>query len=229
MRRRRLEPHVLPLARHRGAATQGTGYRRAHRPGPEVLRGCVFDDKVGIRRREDGGYDVAHGAVLDHSITPTTLRYALKFFPALRQEWRVLRISVGRDFWDELTTPVRWPLDAPSPFESTRILDPAPNPRVLTELKQNLAETFPALAEVPVVESWAGMVETTPDVVPVICEADRPAGLSCATGLSGHGFGVGPGAGKTIAAMLSGDAPDLSAFRLSRFFDGTPIRPMPSV
>ncbi len=208
---------------------RGTVARTA--AGPDVLRGCVFDSKVGIRRREDGGYTVAHGAVLDHSITPTTLRYAFKFLPALWQEIRVLRLSIGRDFVDEWRTPTRWPLDQPSPFEKQRVLNPAPNKKVLTGLKENLAETFPALAEVPIVEAWAGMVETSPDVLPMIGGHDDLPGFYVASGFSGHGFGIGPGAGKAIADMLSGNnaGADLSFFRLQRFFDGTPIRPMKSV
>ena len=70
------------------------------------------------------------------------------------------------------------------------------------------------------------MVETTPDVVPVMCEHESIPGFYIATGLSGHGFGIGPGAGKALAAMLTGgDAGiDMSPFRLSRFFDGSPMR-----
>ena len=50
--------------------------------------------------------------------------------------------------------------------------------------------------------------------------------IHIATGLSGHGFGIGPGAGKAIAGMLTGKETDidLREFRLGRFFDGTPIR-----
>lgn len=208
---------------------RGTVARTA--PGPEVLRGCVFDNRLGIRRRQDGGYTLAHGAVLDHCITPTTFRYMFKFLPALRQEFNVLRLSIGREFWDELTTPSRWPLDKPSPFEGTRVLDPAPNATVLGQIKENLAEVFPALAGLDIVESWAGMVETTPDVLPIIGEQPDLPGFYIATGLSGHGFGIGPGAGEVIAAVLTGNDPgiDMSHFRLQRFFDGSPIQPMKSV
>jgi glycine/D-amino acid oxidase-like deaminating enzyme len=53
--------------------------------------------------------------------------------------------------------------------------------------------------------------------------AESIPGFHIATGFSGHGFGIGPGAGKAIAGMLTGTDTgiDLSAFRLSRFFDGT--------
>ncbi|MDH4046514.1 MAG: FAD-binding oxidoreductase [Gammaproteobacteria bacterium] len=208
---------------------RGTVARTA--PADVVLNGALFDHKIGIRRRQDGGYTIAHGSVLDHGLTPSTLRYSLKFVKALMSEFSVLRLSIGSEFFEELRTPRRWPLDQPSPFEHKRVLDPEPNAKVLQEIRKNLDETFPELAGVEIVESWAGMVETTPDVVPVICEAESIPGFHIATGFSGHGFGIGPGAGKAIAGMLGGtdSGIDLSEFRLSRFFDGTPIRPYTTI
>ena len=99
--------------------------------------------------------------------------------------------------------------------------------RIVRKLKANLAATFPSLSQVNIVEAWAGMVETSPDVVPIIGPEATLPGFFHATGFSGHGFGFGPGAGKVIAEMLVGDTPshDLSSFRLERFFDGSPIRP----
>lgn len=208
---------------------RGTVARTA--PADIVLNGAVFDKRIGIRRRQDGGYTIAHGSVLDHSLTPSTLRHSLKFLRALRRELSVLRLSIGKDFIDELRLPTRWPLDRESPFESRRVLSPEPNRKVLAELRVNLDETFPSLAGVEIVESWAGMVETTPDVIPVIDEAESIPGFHIATGFSGHGFGIGPGAGKAIAGMLSGkdSGLDLREFRLSRFSDGTPIRPYTTI
>ncbi len=208
---------------------RGTVVRTA--PGDDVLQGNVFDDRIGIRRRQDGGYTVAHGSILDHPITPSTFRFALKFLPALMQEIKILHLSVGRDFIDEWSTPKKWDLNSESLFEKTRVLDPEPNPRVVRGIRRNLDRVFPQLADTRIVESWAGMIETSPDVVPIIDEHEETPGFHIATGFSGHGFGIGPGAGKAIAGMLTGrdNGVDLSAFRLSRFFDGTPIRPQSSV
>ena len=192
-------------------------------PAEMPLRGNFFDSKVGIRRRQDGGYTVAHGSVLDHGLTPSTIRYTKKFLPALLRERGVLRVRFGKDFWDELTLPKRWALDRASPFETRRVLDPPVSSSVLSGIKRNLAVAFPELANVPIVEAWGGMVETTPDVVPVIGPDPSLPGFYHATGFSGHGFGFGPGAGKVIAEMLAGEIPshDLSSFRLERFFDGS--------
>lgn len=208
---------------------RGTVARLA--PADSPLEGNLFDAKIGIRRRRDGGYTVAHGSILDHGITPSTIRHAFKFLPALRKESGVLRLRLGRDFIDELRTPSTWSLDEESPFERRRVLDPEPGAKALRDLRGNLAEVFPQLANVPYVETWAGMVETTPDVVPVIGEEPDLPGFFLASGFSGHGFGLGPGAGKAIAALVTGGDPgiDLSAFRRSRFYDGSPIRPYTAI
>jgi glycine/D-amino acid oxidase-like deaminating enzyme len=44
-------------------------------------------------------------------------------------------------------------------------------------------------------------------------------GLHIAAGFSGHGFGLGPGAGRLMADIVAGDPPvvDPAPFRLSRF------------
>ena len=208
---------------------RGTVVRTA--PGEAVLDGNLFDDHLGIRRRQDGGYTVAHGTILDHSITPTTIRYAFKFLPALMQERKSLHLSIGREFADEWRTPKTWALDDTSPFERTRVLDPEPNPRVVSGIRKNIDTVFPGLAATEIVEAWAGMVETSPDVVPIIEATQSIPGFHIATGFSGHGFGIGPGAGKAIAGLLTGNGSgiDLRDFRLSRFFDGSKIQLQESI
>mgnify|MGYP003667380509 CR=1 FL=1 len=207
---------------------RGTVVRTA--PGPDLLRGTLFDTKIGIRRRQDGGYTIAPGSLLDHVITPSSFRHFRKFLPALRQELSSLRLSINKSFIDEWRAPATWDLANPSPFEAVRVLDPEPNQKAIRLLRRDLAVLFPALGELEFVETWAGMIESTPDIVPVIDETAIP-GFYVATGFSGHGFGIGPGAGKAIAALLSDADPgvDLKPLRLSRFFDGSSIRPQSSI
>jgi len=67
------------------------------------------------------------------------------------------------------------------------------------------------------------MIDVTPDAIPVISGVDAIPGFFLATGFSGHGFGIGPGAGRVIAELVTG-APtsvDLKPFRFSRFADGS--------
>ncbi len=202
---------------------KGTVARLA--PCDSIFDGNLFDDQLGIRRRDDGGYTVAHGAILHHPMTPSTLRWSLKFLPALLKEIKVLRPTFGKAFFDELTAPSKWALDAVSPFEQERVLDPAPSMRVVKGIRRNIDRIFPALSKVPIAESWGGIVETMPDVVPVIDAVSELPGFHIATGFSGHGFGLGPGAGKAAAGLLTGTDTgiDIAPLRRSRFFDGSPI------
>ncbi|WP_236870656.1 NAD(P)/FAD-dependent oxidoreductase, partial [Candidatus Bandiella numerosa] len=79
--------------------------------------------------------------------------------------------------------------------------------------------------------AWAGMIDTMPDIVPVVDRAARLPGLSICTGMCGHGFGIGPGFGRVMASLIAGEDPghDLSRFRLSRFSDGSPIALGPDI
>ncbi len=207
----------------------GTVARTA--PAENVLDGNLFDHQLAIRRRQDGGYTLAHGFLLEHSITPASFRYLRKFLPAVMMDFGSVRLSFGRDFFNEWSQPRTWRLDAPTVFEETRVLNPEPTPGVLQDIRQSLDAMFPSLSTTPIVESWAGMIESTPDVIPIIGPVESLPGFHIATGFSGHGFGIGPGAGKACAGMLTAtdSGLDLSEFRFSRFSDGTPIRPQSSL
>ena len=216
---------VLPQLKVRGTVA------RTAPSNAVVCDGNMIEGRLALRRRLDGGYTLAHGTTLEHLITPSSIRFGPRFLPALRMEMRNLRLSLGSTFAEEWSMPKTWPLDEPSPFEKCRVLDPEPNRGVLRQIRENTDQLFPELAAVPIVESWAGMIEMTPDVIPVIDRSEALPGFYMATGFSGHGFGIGPGAGKAIAGLLTGNDTgiDLSEFRLGRFFDGTPVRPQTSV
>jgi glycine/D-amino acid oxidase-like deaminating enzyme len=62
--------------------------------------------------------------------------------------------------------------------------------------------------------------------VPAISRVDALPGLVVAAGFSGHGFGIGPGAGRLAADLATGAPPvvDAAPFALARFSDGSPLR-----
>jgi glycine/D-amino acid oxidase-like deaminating enzyme len=208
---------------------KGTVVRTA--PTTEILAGEAWSDEVAIRRRHDGGYSIARGSALEHALVPATFRYLSKFLPAFRQEHGAIRVRLGRDFFKALATPRRWDLSRESPFERERMLHPTPDAGDVARVRQALARAFPDIATAPIAETWAGMIESSPDVLPIISAVDGVDGLFVATGFSGHGFGIGPGAGNLVAAMVTNraSAAELAPFRLGRFFDGSPIRPGPTI
>jgi sarcosine oxidase subunit beta len=78
----------------------------------------------------------------------------------------------------------------------------------------------PAFRAARIVETWSGLIDMTPDALPVLdAPAAAPDGLVIAMGFSGHGFCLGPATGRILAALALGRAPDLpiDAFRLGRF------------
>ena len=200
-------------------------------PGPELLAGQAWSSELAIRRRADGGYTVAHGHASIHSIVPASLRYGLKYLPAFRASCESVRLRIGGQFLEAMATPSRWPLDGASPFERERVLDPKPHAGVLDEMRAAIARRLPELAALPFAETWGGMIDATPDVLPIVSPVESIGDFYLATGFSGHGFGIGPGAGRLVAGMVCGDvdAPALAGFRLGRFFDGSPIVPGPAI
>lgn len=121
--------------------------------------------------------------------------------------------------------PRKWALDAVSPFETVRTLDPEPDHALLDQAYATLIKTFPVFANVQILDRWAGFIDVTPDVVPVIGPVSSTPGFFIASGFSGHGFGIGPGAGRLAADLVTGSSPivDPAPYRLERFFDGSPI------
>jgi glycine/D-amino acid oxidase-like deaminating enzyme len=207
----------------------GTVARTA--PAREILAGEAWCPAIAIRRRADGGYTVAHGGSFLHSLTPSTLRYARQFWPSFMANRHSIRVRLGAGFFDALRTPSSWTMEEVSPFERQRMLQPAPEKHVLRQMRAALERWFPEIAPAAFVETWGGMIESSPDVLPVISHVEGYEGFLVASGFSGHGFGIGPGAGKLIADMIRGvaDRNEVRAFRLQRFFDGSPIRPGPSI
>jgi len=194
--------------------------------GPEIsASGGLF----GYRKRIDGGYTVATLGVRTIDLVPDSFRLLPQYLPAARLHWQKLRFRIGRRFVEEWRRPRRWALDEPSPFEAVRVLDPAADPYVLERAQASIGTAFPAFRNVAIAESWGGMIDVMPDAIPVISAVDRLPGFFIATGFSGHGFGIGPGAGKLVADMVAGDPTlvDPAPFRLSRFTDGSNPRPHP--
>ncbi|MDH6269697.1 glycine/D-amino acid oxidase-like deaminating enzyme [Rhizobium sp. SG_E_25_P2] len=182
--------------------------------------GAAWCKDFAYRKRLDGGYTIADGSQNRHDIGADSFRYFADFVPMMRQEWG--SFSLG------LPSPLTVDIKGETEFERMRTLDPAPLNHRLTQTFSDLQKAFPIFRGAKVEQSWAGMIDATPDAIPVISKVQSLPGLVIATGFSGHGFGIGPGAGKLAADLVTGDAPlvDPTAFRYERFIDGT--RPKPT-
>jgi glycine/D-amino acid oxidase-like deaminating enzyme len=183
--------------------------------------------KFSLRKRLDGGYTIAHRHLSVADIVPDSFLLFREFLPALRVDRKGLRLRLGKRFLDEAGLKRRWALDERSPFEEVRILDPEPVTSILDVAAASLKDVFPVFRDMQIAQRWAGAIDATPDAVPVISPIAKLPGLFLASGFSGHGFGLGPGAGKLMADLVTGAPPcvDPEPFRYSRYFDGTNPQP----
>jgi len=184
--------------------------------GPEI---SVAGHGFGWRKRADGGYIVSQADATIFDIVPDSFRLFTDFRPAMAKGLRTLRLRLGRSFLEAARMKRQWRPDEVTPFEEHRIADPEPATRVLDEAARNAGEAYPFFAGMKIKGRWGGLIDVTPDALPVISPVPQIPGLFIAAGLSGHGFGIGPGAGRLAADLIAGTAPvvDPGAFRIDRF------------
>ena len=202
-------------------------------PMPMVYPGGATDEKVAFRPRADGGYSLAPGGMVELFVGPDAFRALPKYLAQLRADPFGVKLypAAPSGFPDAWDTARSWAADAISPFEKMRVLNPEPSKRKLKGLTRDFGALFPDMGPVQVKSAWAGMIDTMPDVVPVVDRVAAIPGLTVGTGMSGHGLGIGPGKGKVLAALVTGAevGHDLTRFRLARFSDGSPMRIGPSL
>lgn len=176
---------------------------------------------VSFRQRRDGTLYIASSGG-DHDVTLQSFRHLRMFLPNYLKNRRMLRIHVGRPLGRDVTNAVLHRRRHRRPWRTERVLAPSASEEKVREGVIEFRKMFPDL-EFEVAHTWAGYIDSTPDAVPVIDLLDRPAGLVIATGFSGHGFGMGPIVGRVTTELVVDGNPsfDLSAFRLSRFADGS--------
>ncbi len=187
-------------------------------PMASIFDGNASGSQIAFRRRLDGGYSVAMTDYLEVFPSVDHLRHIGAFLPLLKTSFAKLR--------------PRWPeLRIDGDYTATRSLDPQPSAATVTRLRRRLVDRVPAFEGIGFLQAWSGMIDALPDVVPVLDRAPAPDGLWIATGFSGHGFGIGPAAGRIMADLIRGNAIeyDLSRFRFARFTDGSPLELGPAI
>jgi len=188
-------------------------------PVKQPLPATLHTSRVSATRRSDGSYTLAISGRGRADPTPQLLRFAPQFLPMFAKRWRNVFPGGLEGIRARHETLSRWRLDAPTPMERMRVLDPRPDPAGVRKTYDRAVELLPALAEGSIANTWAGYVDSTPDGVPAIGEVAEIPGFILAAGFSGHGFGIGPGAGHLIADLVTGAKPicDPSSYRPDRF------------
>lgn len=95
--------------------------------------------------------------------------------------------------------------------------------RVIATISDRVAEVLPAFGQARIDRVWSGLLDITPDGLPVIERTSEVDGLIVAAGFSGHGFCLGPMTGRVIYELATEKQPSLPLhpFRHGRFVDRT--------
>lgn len=127
-------------------------------------------------------------------------------------------LRFGKTFFEEALSKKTWAKTDVSPFELKRQLVPDPDQKILKRGMSNVIRSFSVFAKADILETWGCAIDVTPDAIPVISSVPSNPGLIIASGFSGHGFGIGPGAGHLVADLITANRPivDLAPYRLSR-------------
>lgn len=196
-------------------------------PAPPVTRIGVWGPILAFRQRASGQVYLGNGyrgATADHDITLASLEHLRFFLPAYRENWRRLRLRLGRELVADVVHHLR--PDSRTRFTSGPWAMARVNTRAVRQAERELHRLFPHLADLPLERRWAGFIELTPDLLPVLGPVARPRGLHLAIAAS-HGFSMGPVIGRLLAdAVVEGRcSADLGPFRHGRFWEGPLPRP----
>lgn len=113
-----------------------------------------------------------------------------------------------------------------SPWEGGRWHDQYSVQPTLEQVRDTIdvsTSIIPAIRGLRVAQVWGGLLDLTPDALPVIERSSEVEGLIIAAGFSGHGFCLGPITGQILAdlAIVGTTEFPIVPFQLSRFADWT--------
>jgi glycine/D-amino acid oxidase-like deaminating enzyme len=190
-------------------------------PVPAVTRAAAWTGELFIRQDASGCLRLAASARNEIVLDPTGIRHAGRFLSGYLANRSQLRVRLD---------PASLARALLRPVQSTWGGELHPQPRFddVRFCLERMQRYFPGLGALRLRRAWAGEIEVTRDALPVIDGGGGPSGLVIATGMSGHGFGLGPILGTVVADIVDGAETgfDLRPFRLARFHDGSRLEPV---
>jgi glycine/D-amino acid oxidase-like deaminating enzyme len=191
-------------------------------PLPEVTALTAWGDHFTFRQDVEGRFVLAGGSVSIYDLDLDLVRDLRHFGPMAWKNRHWVRVRAGKRLFRDLASVVPGTGEHREFWQRRRAIDPVPNPNAATHTIAQLKKSFPTLEGVEMESTWAGYIDSTPDQAPVIGPAGRYRGLHILTGLSGHGFALGPAAAEMATDLIVGDEPrvDRSPFRIERFTEG---------
>jgi glycine/D-amino acid oxidase-like deaminating enzyme len=187
----------------------------------------VWGPGVSFRQKNDGAFYIAGGAQSDYDVTLDSLRYARQFMPNYLKNRRLFRMRFGEPLWQDIAQRIPGTYAHKHPFARTVGIDPQPNAGTALRSLKSLVDLIPETRDLRIRRTWAGLIDTTPDAIPVLGTVDEVKGFIFATGFSGHGFAMGPIVGKLMSELIVDGQPSIDVGDLSyrRFAEGRVGKP----
>jgi glycine/D-amino acid oxidase-like deaminating enzyme len=189
---------------------------------PPITPVCVWAPDVAFRQRPGGTFYLAGGGTSDYDITTESFRNTRLFAANYLKNRKMFHLRVGADLAKDVLRKLPGSEGREHPFAHTVDVEPEPNLETAWSSLEGLKRMFPMLGDLGMKRVFAGMIDSTPDALPVMGDVDAPRGFFFATGFSGHGFALGPIVGKVMSELILDGRTDFDLYplRFSRFAEG---------
>jgi glycine/D-amino acid oxidase-like deaminating enzyme len=166
--------------------------------------------EFGARQRPNGQLSMSAGmnTIVDHYLSLASLRHVRLWTRRYLANRKAIRLHV----------------DWRRPF-TARSVEREANRALMDASLEAAGRMIPRLRDVRITRYWAGVVDMSPDGLPILDGNTGLEGLVVVTGLSGHGLALGPAIGRIAADLATEGRTDrpIDAFSLQRFEGDTPI------
>ena len=180
---------------------------------------AVWAPHAAFRPRADGTYYLGNGyrgIDAEYDFTPDMFRHLRHFLPTYAAHRDILRLHLGRPFLEAMRRRVR-PDARFAPWS-----EPAVNARLVAAYERGAYELLPHLAARGIARSWAGRIDATPDLIPILGRAPGIDRYYVAAGFNGHGLALSPAVARLLCELIVDGRPslELHRFRIERFAEG---------
>jgi sarcosine oxidase, subunit beta len=177
----------------------------------------------GARQRPNGPISMSGGmnTIVDHYLSLASLRHVRTWTRRYLANRTAIRLHVD---WLRLARELR--LRSAGAAEHMALpVERDANRKLMDASLEAAGRMIPRLRDVRIIRYWAGVVDMSPDGLPILDGSTGLDGLVVVTGLSGHGLALGPAIGRIAADLATEGRTDrpIDAFSLRRFEGDTPI------
>jgi glycine/D-amino acid oxidase-like deaminating enzyme len=183
--------------------------------------------RFALRPLDGGGMVLAKSGRGTIHVVPDLLRYGMKFRQMYRARKANVSVSFGRRFFAQAWAEFRYLHLNDAPYARHRVLDPLPDMGLVRQAYRDAGRAMRGVAPDLLAAAWGGVIDNTPDGIPVVSDVKRLPGLYLCTGFSGHGFGSSLAAGQCLSELIvdGKSSLDLTPFSYERLADSRRLQP----